>query len=63
MESPKNTTRFSPGAAEPSCSISIAIARELSVVVGEHGDPRGAVLIEAVKAGRRNTGSRNGLLG
>ena len=45
MESPKNTTRFSPGSGRLQAGIGVAIARQLAEVIGENRDARGPVLV------------------
>ncbi len=61
MESPRNTTRFSPACEGAERCIGIAIALQFAEIVGVDGNPRSAVLIEAGGAGGGD--SRGGLLG
>ena len=59
MESPKKTTRFSPGRGRLEGGVGVPVAGELAVIVSEDRDARGPVLVEAGEAG----GGNGGLLG
>ena len=58
MESPKKTTRFSPAAGGLQRRVGVAIARQLSEIVGEDRDSRGPVLVKTGEASGRNAGLR-----
>ena len=45
-----------PGCRRLKRSVGVTIPRQLPVVVGEHGDPRSAILVETSEAGGRDGG-------